>query len=83
LTIDWFENWYGLRHIEKTPADLYRLAQAVTGIDPGRLRGCVLDGRAGFAGAASVVFPDVRQARRLGADARRDGTLDGGCHRGR
>jgi LCP family protein required for cell wall assembly len=65
------------------PADLYRLAQAVTGIDPGRLRGCVLDGRAGFAGAASVVFPDVRQARRLGADARRDGTLDGGCHRGR
>jgi hypothetical protein len=25
LTIDWFENWYGLRHIEKTPADLYRL----------------------------------------------------------
>jgi hypothetical protein len=25
LTIDWFESWYGLRHIEKTPADLYRI----------------------------------------------------------
>jgi phosphate-selective porin O/P len=25
LTFDWFENWYGLRHIEKTPADLYRI----------------------------------------------------------
>jgi hypothetical protein len=25
LTFDWFEGWYGLRHIEKTPADLYRL----------------------------------------------------------
>jgi hypothetical protein len=25
LTFDWFEAWYGLRHIEKTPADLYRI----------------------------------------------------------
>jgi hypothetical protein len=25
LTFDWFESWYGLRHIEKTPADLYRI----------------------------------------------------------
>jgi hypothetical protein len=25
LTFDWFEGWYGLRHIEKTPADLYRI----------------------------------------------------------
>jgi hypothetical protein len=25
------------------------------------------------------VFPNVRQARRLGDDARRDGTLDRGC----
>jgi hypothetical protein len=26
-----------------------------------------------------VVFPDVAQARRLGNDARRDGTLNGHC----
>jgi len=64
------------------PARLFRLAQAVARIEPGRLRGCVLGGRAGYAGAASVVFPDLGQARRLGADARRDATLDRGC-RGR
>ncbi|MDX6302221.1 MAG: polyisoprenyl-teichoic acid--peptidoglycan teichoic acid transferase [Nocardioidaceae bacterium] len=61
------------------PAQLFRLAQAVTQVDPARLHGCVLDGRPGFAGAASVVFPNVPQARRLGDDARRDGTLDRGC----
>jgi hypothetical protein len=25
LTFDWIEGWWGLRHIEKTPADLYRI----------------------------------------------------------
>jgi phosphate-selective porin O/P len=25
LTFDWYESFYGLRHIEKTPADLYRI----------------------------------------------------------
>jgi hypothetical protein len=25
LTFDWYESWYGLRHIEKSPADLYRI----------------------------------------------------------
>jgi LCP family protein required for cell wall assembly len=61
------------------PWELYRLAQAVTTIEPGKLRGCVIRGRTGYAGAASVVFPDVRQARRIGNDARRDATLDKGC----
>jgi LCP family protein required for cell wall assembly len=61
------------------PVELYRLAQAVTGIDPARLRGCVLRGSTGYVGAASVVHPDVAQAHRLGHDARRDGTLDRGC----
>jgi LCP family protein required for cell wall assembly len=61
------------------PAQLYRLAQAVTEVRPARLKGCVLRGATGYAGAASVVYPDVAQARRLGDDARRDGTLQGGC----
>jgi hypothetical protein len=30
----------------------------------------------GFVGAASVVFPDVAQARRLGRDARADAHLN-------
>jgi polyisoprenyl-teichoic acid--peptidoglycan teichoic acid transferase len=61
------------------PAQLYRLAQAVTGIKPGKLKGCVIQGPTGYAGAASVVYPDVAQARRIGDDARNDGTLDHGC----
>ena len=62
-----------------TPAQLYRLAQAVTDVDPRKLRGCVVQGPTGYAGAASVVYPNVAQARRLGDDARTDGTLDHGC----
>jgi polyisoprenyl-teichoic acid--peptidoglycan teichoic acid transferase len=61
------------------PSELYRLAQAVTQVKPSKLRGCVLAGGTGSAGGASVVFPDVGQARRLGNDARKDGTLDRGC----
>lgn len=61
------------------PSELFRLAQAVTAIKPGRLKGCVVSGPTGSAGGASVVFPDVGQAKRLGNDARKDGTLDHGC----
>jgi hypothetical protein len=28
LLFDWYETWYGLRHIEKTPVDLYRIDSA-------------------------------------------------------
>ena len=63
-----------------TPAQLYRLAQAVTGIQPGKLKGCVVQGGTGpVGGAGSVVFADIGQARRIGNDARKDGTLDHGC----
>lgn len=61
------------------PAELYRLAQAATEVDPRRLRGCVISGGVGYAGSASVVFPNVAQARRIAADVRRDATLDRGC----
>jgi LCP family protein required for cell wall assembly len=61
------------------PSELFRLAQAVTTVRPAKLRGCVLGGSTGSAGGASVVFVDAGQARRLGNDARRDGTLDRGC----
>jgi LCP family protein required for cell wall assembly len=62
-----------------TPTQLYRLAQAVLGIKPSRLRGCVIQGGTGYVGAASVVFPDVAQARRIGNDVRKDATLNHGC----
>ena len=62
-----------------SPAELYRLAQAATKVDPRRLRGCVIRGSFGNVNGASIVFPDVAQARRLGNDARNDGRLDRGC----
>jgi polyisoprenyl-teichoic acid--peptidoglycan teichoic acid transferase len=61
------------------PAELYRLAQSATQVDPDRVRGCVVRGSYGYAGAASVVFPDLAQARRLGADAEDDVRFDRGC----
>ena len=61
------------------PAELYRLAQAATQVDPRRLRGCVISGGVGYAGSASVVFPNVGQARRIARDVRRDATLHRGC----
>jgi LCP family protein required for cell wall assembly len=61
------------------PSELYRLAQAVTGIEPGKLKGCVVQGPTGYVGGASVVFASLAQARRLGNDARKDATLNHGC----
>lgn len=70
-----------MRHLytDLAPAELYRLGQAAAGIDPSRLRGCVLDGSFGTVDGASIVFPDTAQARRLVDEARADGTFDGGC----
>ena len=62
-----------------SPAELYRLAHAATQVDPERVQTCVVRGSYGYVGAASVVFPDRAQARRLGDDARDDAHLDRGC----
>jgi polyisoprenyl-teichoic acid--peptidoglycan teichoic acid transferase len=61
------------------PSELYRLAMAVASINPAKVKGCVVQGGTGYVGAASVVFPDVAQARRYGNDARNDATLNQGC----
>lgn len=61
------------------PAELYRLAQAAALVEPARFRACVVGGSTGYAGAASVVFPDIGQARSIAARARRDATLEGPC----
>lgn len=60
---------------DASPAELYELAQAVAQVDPRRITTCVVQGRVGYVGAASVVFPDVAQARRMGRDARGDAAL--------
>lgn len=58
------------------PAELFRLAQAAASIDPRRITHCVVQGGIGSVGAASVVFPDVALAKRLGDRARQDATLE-------
>jgi len=62
-----------------SPAELFGLAQAATTISPSKFRTCVLDGGVGYAGAESVVFPDVAQARRIGDRTRKHATLAGPC----
>src|SRR5690606_13559455 len=44
---------------DASPGELFRIAQAVAQVRAGRVTTCVVPGRLGFAGAASVVFPDV------------------------
>ncbi|MBF4160901.1 LCP family protein [Nocardioides acrostichi] len=61
------------------PAALFRLARAVAAVDPAKITTCVVTGSIGTAGAASIVRPNVAQARRLGHAARSDATLPRGC----
>jgi LCP family protein required for cell wall assembly len=62
-----------------SPSEVYRLANAATRIDPTKFTGCVVGGGTGYVGAASVVFADIGQARRLAARARKDAALNGRC----
>ena len=62
-------------HTDLSAPELYRLAQVVAKVDPGKVRACVVQGGIGNIGGASVVLPDTAGARAMGADARRDGTL--------
>lgn len=57
------------------PAELYRLAEAVAHVNPGKVTTCVVQGAIGDIGGASVVLPDVAGARAMGDDARRDATI--------
>jgi len=61
------------------PSDLYRLAQAVTQVDPEKVNGCIITGLFATREGASVILPNYPLARRLGRDADRDAELDPGC----
>ena len=62
-------------HTDLSPAELYRLAQAMAQVDPSKVTTCVVRGSIGEVGGASVVLPYVEQARRIGDDARRDAVI--------
>ena len=62
-------------HTDLSPAELFRLAQAMAQVEPSKITTCVVQGGIGDMGGASVVLPYVDQARRLGDDARKDATI--------
>ncbi|MCP3422515.1 LCP family protein [Nocardioides pinisoli] len=67
---------------DMSPTEVYRLVQALTTVDPARTDGCIITGTFGTEDGASVVYPDVAQARAVGDDARTDARLQGGCRDG-
>lgn len=61
------------------PIELYRVAQAAITVNPAKIKDCVLPGSIGNIGAASVVIPNLTEAKRIGDDVRTDAKLDSGC----
>lgn len=61
------------------PSELFVLGQALTQIQPAKFKGCVIRGGTGSVGAASVVFPDIGQARAIANQVRNDATLNRPC----
>lgn len=57
------------------PAELFRIAQAIAQVDRSKISGCVVGGGFANIGGASVITPNVTQARRYGDAARRDATI--------
>ncbi len=57
------------------PAELFELAQVVAQVDPRKIRSCVVGGSFGTIGGASIIYPNVSQARRYGNAARSDASL--------
>jgi polyisoprenyl-teichoic acid--peptidoglycan teichoic acid transferase len=58
------------------PAELFRLAQVMAQVDPHKVRSCVVQGGIGMSsGGASIVLPYVAQARDMGAQLRKHGSL--------
>lgn len=58
------------------PAELFRLAQAMAQVEPAKITSCVVQGGIGNIGGASVVLPNVSQARSYGNQARKDATIE-------
>ncbi|HEU5038993.1 MAG TPA: LCP family protein [Nocardioides sp.] len=63
-------------YTDLSPAELFRLAQAMAQVEPGKITSCVVQGGIGSIGGASVVLPYVDMARRLGNEARDDARIE-------
>jgi len=58
------------------PAELFRIAQAIVQVKPGKVTTCVITGGIGNIGGASVVLPNRALAQAYGAQAGKDAALD-------
>lgn len=65
-----------------SPSEVFRIVQALTTVDPAEATTCIIGGDFGVEFGADVVYPDTVQARAVGADARDDAQLQGGCRDG-
>jgi polyisoprenyl-teichoic acid--peptidoglycan teichoic acid transferase len=70
-----------LQHLDTklSPSELYRFGQAISQIDPARTTTCVLTGPSLQIGANIGIDLDEDHARRVAADAVKDGHLEGDC----
>lgn len=59
-----------------SPAELFRIGQAVAQVDAGKITGCVVPGGIGNIGGASVVLPNTERARSYGDQARDDASIE-------
>jgi LCP family protein required for cell wall assembly len=62
-----------------TPLDLYRLLNALMGVEPGAASGCVVPGRDQTVDGNLVIIPDKATAQRYGDDVRDDAVFDQTC----
>ena len=62
-----------------TPLDLYRLLNALTGVDPDQVSGCVVPGTDEVIEGKQVIVADAATARRYGDDVRDDAVYDEPC----
>jgi LCP family protein required for cell wall assembly len=62
-------------HTDLDPVELFKLAQLGGQVDPDKITHCVVPGRVGNVGPASVVFANASVARSYGKQARRSAVL--------
>jgi polyisoprenyl-teichoic acid--peptidoglycan teichoic acid transferase len=62
-----------------SPVDLYHLLNALTGVDPAKVKGCILFGSEGKVDGLDVIHPDRALGARLGREAVNDATFESGC----
>jgi LCP family protein required for cell wall assembly len=70
----------GIDTEDASPLDLYRLLNALTGVDPDKTEGCILVGTEGEDQAGNqIITANEDLADRLGREAKDDATFESGC----